>query len=94
MVETTDLTEALEAIYDYFAVSDVPAHIITHFETITKAVKIERNSSITLGTPAKGGEVKVYLDLGNPEECGQRIVNAYVCLNQMEQERAMLSSEK
>ncbi len=32
-----------------------------------------RKDSITLGTPSKGGEVKVYIDAGKPAESIERI---------------------
>jgi len=32
--------------------------------------------SIELGTPAKGGAIKVYLDFNNPDECEAKIQKA------------------
>ena len=38
--------------------------------------KSENQDSIELGTPAKGGGIKVYFDASNPELAKEKILNA------------------
>jgi hypothetical protein len=39
--------------------------------------KDERKDSVTIGTPSKGGEVKIYFSAARPEEINALIDNAF-----------------
>lgn len=42
-------------------------------------VSYENNDSLTISSPAKGGEIKVYLDYNDVELCKKKIDNAIEC---------------
>ncbi len=50
---------------------------VRELTNLLESMRAERKCSITLGTAAKGGEIKVYFDPLNPSEAMEIITNAY-----------------
>jgi hypothetical protein len=48
-----------------------------HHVHVTRQEGPQYSSSITIGTPGKGGEVKVYFDPGDPADAERRIYEAF-----------------
>jgi hypothetical protein len=46
--------------------------------TMVHVSRTERPDSIEIGTPGKGGCVKVFFDAGDPEDAEKRIRNAMI----------------
>jgi len=46
-------------------------------EKLEELKALDRKCSITLGTPAKGGEVKIYFDPSDLEDAQVQVENAY-----------------
>jgi len=86
-----ELIESIEAVFDWIGTSgsNIPEHIVNHINTIISAVKTpERKSSITIGTPAKGGEVKIYFDFSKPDDCSMQITQAFISMEDMKRQYA------